>query len=136
MAVFTPPTDAQVSPITDYWGNTPRDADPLILRMMEHFASGPRGRNVYLMVDGTITEQQPPNWDPTSTGDGPTGVGVATYAYSYTYAGGSQPANGVTTFTLPDSQRVKRIYWGGVANPVSASEVTALTAAGYGGNIT
>lgn len=112
-----------MSPITNYFGDTPPDADPLMLRLMSHFKSGPRGRNVFLLQDGTFTETQPPNWDPNDP--------TAPFAYSYTYAGGSQPANGVTTFTQPANQQVKRIYFGGCANPITAAEATALNAAGY-----
>lgn len=102
-----------------------------MLKLMRHYRSMPRGRNVYMFVDNSVSEVQPPNWDPTTTGDGPTGVGSAIFAYSYTYAGGSQPPDGVTTFTLPDSQRVKRVFWGGCANPITAAEQTILQAAGY-----
>ena len=132
MATFFPPTDLQVGPITDYFGNTPEDADPLMLRLFAHYAPEPRGRNVYLMNDNSITENQPPNWDgSTFAGQGPNVSSQQPYAYSYTYAGGVNPPNGVTTFTLPPNQQVKRIFFGGVANPVTAAEAVLLIAAGY-----
>lgn len=129
---FFPPTSAQVGPITDYFGNTPADADPLMLRMAAHLAPLNRGVNVYLMNDGTVTQDQPPNWDgSTFHGQGPNLSTEQPYAFSYTYAGGVNPPNGVTTFTNPPALQVKTIFWGGVNNPVTAAEGAVLVAAGY-----
>lgn len=122
-----------MGPITDYFGNTPADADPAMLRLFAHYRSGPRGRLVFLMNDGSVTENQPPNWDG-SVATPPELVNPSTqqpYAYSYCYAGGVNPPTGVTTFTLPANQQVARIYWGGVANPITAAEKAILLAAGY-----
>lgn len=124
MPTFVCPSDPQVSPVNNYFGDVPAEADPLMVRLMSHYRSGPRGRNVFLMQDGSITEVQPPNWDPSNPTD--------PYAYSYTYAGGSQPATGVVSFSQPAAQQVKRIYWGGgCVNQITAAEATVLQAAGY-----
>lgn len=48
MAIFTPPTDNFV-----YWSDR---ADEGILAYLQ---PGPRGRNVYKLVDGSFTENQP-----------------------------------------------------------------------------
>ncbi len=134
---FCLPIDDTVGPVTDYWGHTPADADPSMLKLFAHYKPGPRGRNVFRMNDDTITENQPPNWDGTQFfGVGPNVSTQQPYAYSYTYAGGSQPANGVTTFTLPPNEQVKRIYWGGTCQGIDATERTLLINAGYEGYIT
>lgn len=133
MPTFTTPVDLQVSQISDYFGGVPADADPSALALAAHYRSGPRGRNVYLMNDGSVTENQPPNWDGT-TAPIPELVNPSTqqpYAVSWTYAGGVNPPTGATYFTLPANQQVARIYWGGVANPITAAEKTILLAAGY-----
>lgn len=48
MATFTPPTDNFV-----YWSDRPDEG------IMSHLQPGPRGRNVYKLVNGTFTENQP-----------------------------------------------------------------------------
>lgn len=89
--------------------------DPAIRRLFRHFASTPRGRNVFLLTDGTVTETQPANWNP----DDPTGV-VNTSWYL-----------GQATVTYA-TQIVRKVFWGGCANPITADEQAILTAAGYG----
>jgi hypothetical protein len=61
----------------------------------KHVALSPRGRNVFLLTNGNITENQP-----------------------------------------SDATTVSKIYYGGHATEVTAEEVAALTAAGYGAYIT
>lgn len=52
MAIFQPPTDDDVSWVDPYRGG-PANA---LMRFVE---PNPRGRNVYLLVDGTLTEDEP-----------------------------------------------------------------------------
>lgn len=120
---FSPPVDANVSPITDYFGNVPSGTDRLATRLFAHYRNNLRGRNVYLMMDGSLSEEQPPNFDPADP--------TAPIAWSYTYAGGANPPDGVTSFSLPASQQVRRVFWGARANPVTAEEAAILRAAGY-----
>lgn len=49
MPTFTPPT-SQDRPTTTLEGNHPGDS------LMRHFAPLTRGRNVYILPDGTVTE--------------------------------------------------------------------------------
>lgn len=129
MSVFTPPTDDLVSPT--YVGGPPgqdlpshyADTAPAMDRLMGRYVRRPRGRNVFLMVDGSYSETQPANWDP-SNPTGPVTRGWNPFTHSED-----------STF-LPSSQQVAKVYWGGCANPVTAAEVSALTAAGYGSYIT
>lgn len=65
----------------------------------------PMGVNVWLYTDNTISEQQPPYWDAFTNSDGTVTPGV------------------------------KKVWYGGHDNPVTADEVVTLTAAGYGSNI-
>ncbi len=134
---FCPPIDDTVGPTVDYWGRTPADADPAMLKLFAHYKPGPRGRNVWLFNDGSVSENQPPNWDGTEfTGVGPNLSTEQPYAYSYTYMGGSMPANGVTTFTNPPNQQVKRLFAGGSCHAINATERDLLVNAGYEDNIT
>lgn len=85
---------------------------------MGRYVQRPRGRNVFLMQDNSVTEVQPPNWDPTNL-TGPTVQGY-------------NPFTHVTdSTTLASSLQVKRVFWGGCANPVTSAEATILTNAGY-----
>lgn len=131
MAVFTPPVDNIVPTIylgpgqrdgTDHPSHY-RDSTPAMQRLMSRYAMGPRGRNVYLMADGSVTEVEPPQWNPQDPG-GPVTQGWNPFT------------NQLDTVTLPESQQVVRIYWGGSANPLTSEEVTILTDAGYGPYIT
>lgn len=115
---FTPPTDKIVPPIYIDPPDPYYPSDPLMQRLMAHYESQFRGRNVFLLSDGTFTEEQPANWN----ADSPT----APYATVFDATSGSVV---VTQFT--QVPHVVKVYWGGVNNPISASEATALTAAGY-----
>lgn len=64
------------------------------------------GVNVWLWTDNTISEQQPPYWEPFTNADGTVSAGV------------------------------KKVWYGGHDNPVTADEVVMLTTAGYASNIT
>lgn len=52
MASFTPPADIVVPAYTE-------DSTPLQKRLMRHSNGGVRGRNVWIMTDGTVTETAP-----------------------------------------------------------------------------
>lgn len=87
-------------------------------RLMGRYRNGPRGPNVFLMADGSLSETQPPNWDPSD----PTGP-IARNWNPFTHTEDD-------TF-LPSSQQVVKVFWGGCANPVTDEEATILEAAGY-----
>lgn len=97
MAIFRTPTDNFVTPILaeyDIRGNRLSEEQRLANRLARHVAPTARGRNVYLLTNGTYTEIQPSN---------------------------------MTT--------VAKVYYGGHDIEVTDAEVTLLTAAGYGSNI-
>jgi hypothetical protein len=97
MAIFRTPTDNFVTPILaefDIRGNRLSEEQRLANRLARHVEPTARGRNVYLLTNGTFTEIQPSN--------------IAT---------------------------VNKVYYGGHDIEVTAEEVAALTAAGYGSNI-
>lgn len=97
MAIFRTPTDNFVTPIIaefDVRGHRPSEEERLANRLARHRAPTARGRNVYLLTNGTFTENKPSN--------------MAT---------------------------VDKVYYGGHDIEVTEEEVAALTAAGYGSNI-
>ena len=90
MATFNPPTRSytpSVTPLTPAWQRSPA--------MYFSKTNIPRPVNVFKLLDGTYTEQQPASWDLIDT-----------------------------------------VYYGGHTYTVSAAEAIALTAAGYGSNLT
>lgn len=87
--LFTPPTTTGAA----FTGDTPAAA-----RLFAHYAPTDRGRNVYILKDGTVTENTP--------------VGLDGWA------------------------NVAHACYGAHTEPVTASEITLLTAAGYGAYIT
>jgi len=93
MSIFRPPTDDFV-----VLGIPPKEIDSqearLAYSLFRHFDAEPRGRNVFLLTDGSYTENEP---------------------------------NDIAT--------IRKVYWGGSDNEVSADEVASLTAAGYGSYI-
>lgn len=132
-----PPTAAVVPPNQ----MTPDPFDPvhpLINRLFRYFKPGTRGANVYLMADGTYMQD--------ATAPLPNGaVGVTSGIPAYWNAQGDASVfvrtvnwdGTTTTEALPAGQpAVVKVYWGGCANPITAAEQTALTAAGYGPFIT
>lgn len=125
MSTFTPPTDLVVSQTYIGSGETGmdlpshyRDVPPAMHRLMSRYRQGARGRNVFLMADGSVTETQPSNWDP-SNPSGPVTQGWNPFTHSQ------------DSDTLPTSQQVRKVFWGGCANPVTSAEATILTNAGY-----
>lgn len=127
MAVFTPPTVNDVSPIylgpgkktgVDHPAHY-RDSTPAMQTLMSRYAMRPRGVNVYLMADGSVTEVEPPQWNPQDP-SGPVNQGYNPFTHQ------------VDATYLPSSQQVVKVFWGATDNPVTAEEVTILTEAGYG----
>lgn len=94
MSTFRPPTDDFV-----ILGIPPKEFDSEEVRtaynLFRHYDPEPRGRNVFLLTNGTYTENEP---------------------------------NDIST--------IRKVYWGGSDNEVTADEVASLTAAGYGAYIT
>jgi len=94
MAIFRPPTDNFVVPviISDYMGGLHLSKDQrLANRLGGRIEASARGRNIFLLTNGTYTDNQPSSLD-----------------------------------------MVAKVYYGGHDNQITADEVTALTAAGYG----
>ena len=130
MAVFTPPTDAIVSPVYTGPGLAPPDdpyypVDPLMHRLMRHYKQQNRGRNIFEMSDGTFVDSQvggtPPNM-----------IQPPTDPYVTVFDATSGTLQVTQTFQTP---YVVRTYYGGTNNQVNATEAAALTAAGYGAYI-
>lgn len=100
MSTFTPPTNANEVP-----GYGPMDP-PLTRRLFAWSAGNPRGRNVYYLSDGTVTETDP---DATNVFWSPNDFG---YTASAKY--------------------VSHVWWGGHdGETVTSAQATALTNAGY-----
>jgi hypothetical protein len=88
--IFTPPTRSytpSVTPLTPVWQQSPA----------KYFSKTniPKPVNVFKLLDGTYTEQQPALWD-----------------------------------------QIDLVYYGGHTYEVTSAEAAALTAAGYGADIT
>lgn len=56
MSTFTPPGRTAVPPTLPYDG---ADQTPLGRRLFRHYRSRPEGINVYMLSDGSITEEDP-----------------------------------------------------------------------------
>jgi hypothetical protein len=94
MAIFRPPTDNFVVPVIvgDYMGGLRLSKDQrLANRLGGRIEASARGRNIFLLTNGTYTDNQPSSLS-----------------------------------------MVSKVYYGGHDNQITADEVTALTAAGYG----
>lgn len=126
MPTFTPPTDdvvplVYIGPGSEQGYDMPyhyADTTRSMQKLMGRFVRRPRGRNVFLMVDGSVTETEPPQWNPVDpTGPVSQGWNPLTHTLDST--------------TLPTSQQVVKVFWGGCANPVTDAEAAVLTAAGY-----
>lgn len=99
MAVFTPPVDMIVPAVT--MDPAEAQANALGNRLFRHYGARARGRNVYRLVDGTVTETEP---------------------YPYVDASASLGVSAPT---------VAATFYGGHSHRVSASDAAALAAAGY-----
>lgn len=121
MGHFTPPTDDIVPPIYIGGPDINYPVDPTAQRLMRHFANQTRGRNIFLMSDGTVLDSQingtPPNMIQPPTDP---------------YARAMYVLHGVNLeqdfFQEP---YVVRTLYGGCANVVNAAETTQLENAGY-----
>jgi hypothetical protein len=61
--IFTPPTDPYLN-LTDFDVETPPTENLRVaFRLLRHFQSLPRGRNVYKLDDNTYTENEPADSD-------------------------------------------------------------------------
>lgn len=116
---FFPPTDKIVPPIYIDPPDPYYPCDPLMQRLMAHYESQFRGRNVFLLSDNSLTEQQPPNWNGASNKNEP-------YARVYDATSGQLV---VTEFI--QEPHVVKVFWGGVNNVVTSTEAALLTASGY-----
>lgn len=85
MATFTPPVQNLVPTVA-------ADADPLANRLRSHYGPNPRGVNVFLYADGTVTQITP-----SRTSNEP-GV-VEPVAPEFTYYGGHSYPN-LTAFEV------------------------------------
>ncbi len=121
MPTFTPPTDDIVPPIyiggpdPNYPSCGPMD------RLMRHFRNQTRGRNIFLMSDGSVVDSQvggtPPNMIQPPTDP---------YSRAIFEQGGALVE--VDAFQVP---YVVRTLYGGSVNQVNAAEKAQLIAAGY-----
>ena len=67
MPTFTPPTDLYLN-LTDFDVDTPPTENLRVaFRLLRHFQSLPRGRNVYKLDDGLYTENEPADSDTIDT---------------------------------------------------------------------
>ena len=63
MPYFTPPTDNWLH-LSDFDVDTPPTQEMLVsYRLLRHFQAISRGRNVYKLVNGTFTENEPADMD-------------------------------------------------------------------------
>ncbi len=99
--------------------------DPLMQRLMRHYTPQTRGRNLFLMSDGTVIDSQvggqPPNMILPRTDP---------YAVVFDATSGSLV---VTDYT--QTPYVTAIMYGGCDNPVTAAQASQLTSAGYGSTL-
>lgn len=115
---FTPPTDDIVPPIYV----TPDVFYPSQMNgLFRHFKNQTRGRNIFLMSDGTVVDSQD-DYTPPNMIQPPTDP----YVRSIYEVDGALVE--VDTYQVP---YVVRTLYGGVANLVDADEVAQLEAAGY-----
>lgn len=136
MTICRPGTDDIVGPIyfPDYphggyassFVNDPAyPVGPLMQRLFRHMRAQTRGRNLFLMSDGTVLDSQvdgtPPNMILPRTDP---------YAVVYDATSGQLV---VTNFT--QTPYVTAVMYGGSDNPVTAAQAAQLTAAGFGGTL-
>lgn len=137
MSVFTPPTTAEVSPISfaDDNRSAPTSmSNPLGVRLFRHFSARERGVAVFKMSDGTYRmSRQVPGVNvtaiepyPATTPDQyPQTVNGEMFVSQSWYAGAE-------TDYPADQPQVSVVYLGGHSYSVSSAEAAALTAAGFG----
>lgn len=88
-------------------GSIDADTPALARRLLRWHGGNPRARNVYILDGTTVTENDP----------------VATY-------------NADGSVNQYPEERVTRFFQGAASHTVNAAEVTLLTDAGFGANIT
>lgn len=103
--IFTPPTDDVVGPVNP-------DSTGPSARLMGYYPTHARGRNIWVLPDGTYTDVQPGQ-----------------------LATPQDAADGVLPMGDLLAPTYLRVYYGGHEYEVSAQEAAALRAAGYGGNL-
>ncbi len=118
MPTFTPPSDDIVPAVYV----TPDIMHPSSMNpLFRHFKQQTRGRNIFLMSDGTIRDSQvqgtPPNMIQPPTDP---------YVRSIYESGGALVE--VDTYQVP---YVVRTYYGGSINQITSAEATTLNNAGY-----
>lgn len=121
--VFTPPTVADVPQVLEY--DPEKRHNPLGYRLMRYFGARRRGVNVFKMSDGTYQRDDQGAGEPYPATDAVPNNALARQWY----------AGRETVFPLPNPS-VVTVYYGGHSHPVTAAEAAALTAAGFGANIT
>lgn len=105
--IFTPPTVADMGPVNP-------DTEGLQRRLFGFYKPHQRGINVWKLADGTYTQDQPwPLVTPQDAKEGVLPIGTTATAVTYLI-----------------------VYYGGHSYQVSDAEAAALTAAGYGSNLT
>ena len=116
---FTPPSDDIVPPIYV----TPDEAYPSTMNaLFRHYRQQTRGRNIFLMSDGTVQDSQV-NGTPPNMIQPPTDPYVRSYTVDSN--GNSQETD---TFQVP---YVVRTMYGGSVNTINDAEKTQLVNAGY-----
>lgn len=106
----------------DYGGHY-ADVPQPINKLMSRYQGPERGVNLFIMMDGSVTEQQPPNWNPNDpTGPISQGWNPFTHELEAVYP--------------PLNEQVRRVIFGGTTVTVTLEEATLLDAAGYGDYLT
>ena len=126
MPTFSPPVDALVAPIYIGPGLGQQNdefypVDPLMHRLFRHYANRDRGRNVFLMSDGTLRDSQ-------VDGTPPNMIQPPTDPFATSFDSTSGEERTTRFFEVP---YVVRTFYGGSANEVNDEEAAILTAAGY-----
>ena len=115
---FVPPSDDIVPPI---YVVPDRDYPSTMNPLMRHYRNQTRGRNIFLMSDGTVIDSQlqytPPNMIQPPTDP---------YVRTIYEQGGAMIE--VDTFQVP---YVTATMYGGCRNPVTPAQAAQLEAAGY-----
>lgn len=117
-STFTPPSDQIVPPIyvtPDQFYPSPMNA------LFRHYENQWRGRNIFLMSDGTTRDSQ-------INGTPPNMILPATDPYSRAIYESGGALIEVDTYQVP---YVTAVMYGGTANPVTTAQAAQLVANGY-----
>lgn len=129
MPTFTPPDDLLVPAIYVGGPDPVYGFDSGMQRLFRHFKNRNRGRNIFLMSDGTIIDSQDTSFGAVSAGTPPNMIQPPTDPYSRAIYESGGALIEQDFFQVP---YVVRTYYGGSANQITSAEATTLTAAGYG----